>query len=180
MQIHYTLDDANALAALEKAPEVMKRNMELALDRAAFEGADVMRAEVSQHDVFGTLKNSIAVRSSLMARFITPTENYSAAVDEGTGPAAGKARYFPNPDNLLDFLRQSPAARGFSWARKSSPKRGGQDVELWFRSRAMAMSIYMKGTKPVNFVAKTEEKTKERFFEVMNEGVDQGVREVMA
>jgi hypothetical protein len=181
MKLNYAINDVQSRAALDKAPEVMGRNLEAALDRAAIEGADMMRAEISQHDVTGALKNSVAVRRfAALERFITPTLNTAAAVDEGTGPAAGKARYFPNPDNLLDFIRHSPASRGFGWARKGSSKRGGQDLELWFRSRAMARSIYMKGTQPANFVAKTEAQSKERFFALMDEGVAMGVREVMA
>jgi hypothetical protein len=180
MEQSYTLDDESTRAALNKAPGVIAQNLELALDRAAQEGADMMIAEASKSDVTGNLKSSIRVRASTLSRFITPTVNYAEAVEEGTGPAAGKARYYPNPDNLLDFLRQSPAARGFKWARKSSSKRGEQDMELRFRSRALAMSIYMKGTKPAPFVAPTAEKLTSRFFEVMDVGVERGVMESMA
>lgn len=175
MKINYTLSNEKTLASLERMPGVIGQQLEAALDRAAEEGAILMKLESSKHMVFGALTDSIKVASSALERFITPSVNYAAAVEEGTGPAAGKARYFPNPDNLLDFIRQSPRVRGFSWARKNSKKRGEQDVELWFRSRALAMSIYMKGTKPAPFVAPTAEKMKIRFFELMDDGVARGV-----
>lgn len=176
MKLTYTVSNEETFASLERAPGVIGQQLEEALDRAALEGATLMRAEASKHDVFGTLKESIKIERAALERFITPSVNYAAAVEEGTGPAAGKARYFPNPDKLLDFIRLSPKARGFGWARKNSKKRGEQDMELWFRSRALAMSIYMKGTKPAPFVAPTAEEMKSRFFAVMDDGVARGVR----
>lgn len=179
--IRYVIDDQAAQDALARAPEVMKRNMEASLDRAAQETADEMRNAASEHDVFGTLKASIEVRQfAPLERFITPTANYAPYVEDGTGPAAGKARYFPNPDKLFDFIRQSPAVRGFGWAKKDSAKRGGQELEVWFRSRALAWSIYQHGTQPHPFVAPTAEKMTGRFFALMDEGVQRGVDEVMA
>jgi len=181
MEIRYIIDDQAALAALARAPEVMTRNLEASLDRAASEVEDEMRGEASEHDVFGTLKESIRVRQfAPLERFIGPTANYAVFAEDGTGPAAGKARYYPNPDNLLQFLRQSPAARGFGWAKKASPKRGGQDVDLWFRSRALAWSIYQHGTQAHPIVAPTAEKMKGRFFALMDEGAQNGISEAMA
>lgn len=181
MKLTYTLSDEKALAALARAPGAMEKHLDAALERVAIEGANEMRAEAGKHDVFGTLKQSIGVRKTArLERFISPGVNYAIPVEEGTGPAVGKARYFPNPDNLMQFLRQSPRARGFSWARKNSRKRGEQDVELWFRSRALAYSIYMKGTQPTHFVANTAEKLKGRFFAGMDAGAQRGVDEVMA
>lgn len=175
MIVRYTIDEPAVLAALAHIPAEMDKQLNSALDRAALETAREMRRAAAERDVFGTLKNSIWIEKRALERFITPSVNYARFVEEGTGPAAGKARYFPNPDNLLQFLRQSPRARGYSWARKGSAKRGGQELELWFRSRAMAMSIYMKGTKPHPFVAPTAAKMKSRFFAVMDEGVARGV-----
>jgi len=179
MKIAYTIDKA-ALDALARAPTVMDKHLEVALGRAAQETAKEMRVAASERDVTGVLKNSIKVEASPLARFVTPSVNYAAAVEEGTGPAVGRARYFPNPDNLLDFIRQSPAVRGFSLARKGSAKRGEQELDVWFRSRALALSIYMKGTKPHPFVAPTADKMRDRFFAAMDRGVESGINEVMA
>ena len=176
MRFTYTVSNEKTIASLERMPGVIGEQLEVALDRAALEGATLMRAEASKHDVFGTRKESIKVERAALERFITPSVNYAAAAEEGTGPAVGKARYFPNPDNLLDFIRQSPTARGFGSARKNSKKRNEQDMELWFRSRALAMSIYMKGTKPAPIVAPTAENMKSRFFALMDDGVARGVR----
>jgi len=181
VKIAYILDDKAALAALARAPEVMTRNLEDGLDRAAHEAEDEMRIAASEHDVFGRLKESVEIRQDApLNRFITPTANYASYVEDGTGPAVGRARYFPNPDKLRDFIQQSPAVRGFGWAKAGSAKRGGQELEVWFRSRALARSIYMKGTQPHPFVAPTAVKMRSRFFALMGDAAQRGVNEVMA
>jgi len=180
MKISYTIDDKAALDALARAPTVMDKHLEAALDRGGQEVGDEMRRAASEHDVFGTLKESIEVRQlAKLERFVTPTANHAPYVEDGTGPAAGRARYFPNPERLYDFIRQSPAVRGFGWARKDSPKRGAQELDIWFRSRALARAIYMKGTQPHPFVAPTAEKMTARFFALMDEGAQRGVEEIM-
>jgi len=180
MKISYTIDSKAALDALARAPAVMDKNLEAALDHAALETEGEMRIRAGARDVFGTLKESIEIRQlGPLQRFITPTANYAAYVEEGTGPAAGRARYFPNPDNLRDFIQQSPAVRGFGWAKAGGRKRGGQELEVWFRSRALARAIYMKGTQPHPFVAPTAEKMTPRFFALMDEGAQHGVEEIM-
>lgn len=179
IKITCTINDKAARDALAKARPVMEKNIEQQIDRAGIEVADEMRGAASEHDVFGTLKESVSVRQfAPMSRYITPTANYARAVEEGTGPAAGLARYYPNPDNLLQFITQSPRARGFGWAKRYSKKRGGQELELWFRSRALAYAIYMKGTKPHPFVAPTAVKMEPRVLELARYGVDAGIREV--
>jgi hypothetical protein len=181
MKITYTIDDKNARAALARFRPAMERNIEQFMDRAAIEVSDEMKGEASEHDVFGTLKESIKVRQfAPLSRFIGPTVNYARAAEEGTGPAAGKARYYPNPDNLLQFLTQSPAARGFTWAKKYSAKRGNQELELWFRARALAWAIYQKGTEAHPIVAPTAAKMQNRVLDLMRYGVDAGVKEAMA
>lgn len=172
------IDDQAARAALARFRPVVERNIEQSMDRAATELSDEMRNLAAEHDVTGTLKESVIVRQfGPLSRFIGPTANYARAAEEGTGPAAGKARYYPNPDNLLQWLTQSPAVRGFGWAKKFSAKRGGQELELWFRSRALAWAIYNKGTKAHPIVAPTAEKMTPRALDLMRFGVDAGIKE---
>jgi hypothetical protein len=181
MKITYVIDDKNARAALERFRPAVERNIEVSMDRAGIEVADEMRGEASEHDVFGNLKESIRMRQfAPLSRFIGPTASYARAAEEGTGPAAGKARYYPNPDNLLQFLTQSPAARGFGWAKKYSAKRDSQDLELWFRSRALAWAIYQKGTRAHPIVAPTAAKMEPRVLDLMRFGVDAGVKEAFS
>lgn len=175
MIVRYSIDEPAVLAALARIPAEMDKQLNGALDRAALETAREMRRAAAERDVFGTLKNSIQIEKQALERFITPSVKYARFVEEGTGPAAGKARYFPNPGAILQFVTHSPRARGFDWARKGSKKRGDQNRELWFRSKALAFAIYMKGTKPHPFVAPTAAKMKSRFFAVMDEGVARGV-----
>lgn len=164
-------------ADLAKMPEVIRESQERGLDRAADEVSRIMKDGYAEHDQSGVLKNSVQVTTPAeLERFVAPTVNYGPYFEKGTGPAAGEARYYPNPDKLLDFLRAHPRARGFSWARPGSAKRGMQNLELWLRSRAMARSIYMKGTQPHPVSEQTRDKAESRVFAIMRESLAQGMQ----
>ena len=104
--------------------------------------------------------------------------NYGRAVEEGTGPAAGKQKYYPNPDSLQQYLMMTPSMRGFSWGRRGSAKRGEQELDIWFRSRALAWAIYNNGTKAHPYMAPALKSKRSRLFELVQQGVDQGIKEV--
>lgn len=176
----YNLDDQAVRAAMAKAPEVMKFNISLVVGRAAREGARIMHDEAGKHDLFGTLKQSIRFEGSGLERFITPGMNYAAAVNDGTGPAAGKARYFPNKDSLAQYIWHKPEMRGYDWAKLGSKKRMGQESSIRRRAGALALFIYKHGTQPTHFVDNSVEPTTMRFFELMDAGVAQCIAEIGA
>ena len=76
------------------------------------------------------------------------------------------------------MLRASPSSRGYKWAKKGSRKRGEQDVELWLRSRAWAMAIYARGTRPHPFMRPALEENRDRCAELVRREALNGVREV--
>lgn len=146
MDIRYVVDDARARATLQKAPGVVEKWLEGAIARGAMEIARLGRDKAPK--LFSTLTNSIRYeRLEALHYRVATGVNYARAVEEGTGPAAGHARYYPNPDSLLDYLTTAPSKRGFNWARKGSGKREAQRYDLWWRSRALAWHIYQHGTK---------------------------------
>jgi hypothetical protein len=176
-QLRINVDDARVQWAFSRAPDVISRHLESGLDwGAALLAVDARRRAPA---MFGTLAQSIlAVREEGLQWVVRTGMAYARMVEEGTGPAAGRARYYPNPDRLLEVLRASPASRGYKWAKKGSRKRGSQDVELWLRSRAWAMSIYAKGTKPHPFMAPAMAANREKVIAVVRREVFNGVREV--
>ncbi|SEO64057.1 HK97 gp10 family phage protein [Nitrosovibrio sp. Nv6] len=177
MHIRYQVASKEAQEAFDRAPDVMERNLEPFLKRGAYDVADEARARVP--GLFGTLRQSILPASVGKLHWrVSPGMNYAVDVEEGTGPAAGKARYYPNPDNLLQYLRLAPSYRGFKWTPRKSRKREEQELDLWFRSRQMAWAIYNKGTKAQPFMEPAAKKMESRVFVLLREGVDTGLREV--
>lgn len=186
--IRIQVDSDQALWAFERAPDVMDRYVRMGTQA----GADVVTAVAKENssesggfaDVFGALRESIrtyvteGLPEGKIGHESRASVKYAAWVEEGTGPAAGHARYYPDPDALLAVLRHSPRSRGYKWARKGSKKRGTQDVELWLRSRAWAMSIYARGTRPHPFMAPAAERSEARVREVIGAWVGQGIAEV--
>jgi len=142
-------------AAASKAPEILVRHLQGAGERASQEVARAMRQRASAHDMLGTLKQSIrAVRDGEHAWTVAPGVNYARMVEEGTGPAAGRARYFPRPDALMSFVRRRSALT-FTGTRPGSSARRAVAQELVDRVWALARSIHAKGTRPHPFVRPT-------------------------
>jgi len=178
MDLRVIIDDERALRAFAEAPAAMERNIGESLDRAALEVAREMQDQVAPHDVTANLKDSIGISApNPLERFIGTSMPQARYLDQGTGPAAGNPRYYPNPDNLLDFITEFPKPRGFAWARPNSGKRESQRLELWFRARALAWSIFNKGTRAYPFVKPTYDKMESRVIQLVREGTENGVRE---
>ena len=176
--ISLRITDAKARAAYRRAPEVMRRHASQGLGRGAEEVAREARSLAPK--LFSTLVNSIGVeRLDDLHYVVSPKVGYARAVEEGTGPAAGRPRYYPNPDSLQQYIQASPRMRGYAWARTGSRRRGEQHLEVWFRSRAMAWAIYQRGTKAQPYMAPARAKKESRVVELMRQSVAAGVREVM-
>ena len=157
-------------------PEAFRRTVAQFLDRAAEETARVMRREAPA--VFGTLGKSVHVESpSEFERVIAPGVNYARAVAEGTGPAAGKARYFPNWRNLTELVKTRAIRKeGFKWAKPGTRNRISQYQELERRAFALARHIYWHGTRPNPFHKRTAEKVRSRCIQLLAQGVHEGLR----
>lgn len=186
-----------AAQALRDAPATMERHIDPKLSRGAEEVA--REAKRLAPKLYSTLASSIrAERVGQMNYRVSTGMNYARAAEEGTGPAAGKARYYPNPESLMQFLMMTPSWRGRiarvgiansggwatsfnakgTWAKLGSKRRGTQELELWLRSRAMAWAIYMKGTKAQPYMKPAAEAKTSRLIELVRQGVVGGLREV--
>jgi hypothetical protein len=182
--IEFRVDSDQAQWAFRRAPEVMKAQMVFGTLRGAEEVARLAKEKAPK--VFSSLVNSIRAEmlTGLGADVVgseAKTGVASAAyVEEGTGPAAGRPRYYPNPDSLLDYLTNTPASRGFKWARAGSAKRELQRMDLWHRSRAMAMAIYQKGTKPHPFMGPASKEGEPRVRAILVEYAGRGIREAFS
>lgn len=153
MRIELRYDDAAARAALQKAPGVVRARLGEAVETGAALIARAARENVSKRNGFGGLLKSIQHRQLGPLHWeVRPSVAYAVIVELGSGPAAGRAKYYPNPDALRDWLMLNPSYRGHKWARKGSQKRGNQELDIWLRSRAMAWGIYQKGTQPYPFM----------------------------
>lgn len=185
-EIRFETDAEQARWAFARAPEVMLGRLREGTMKGAQVVTDAARrtAGDSFMDVKGTLRKSIHnfvardLPEDVVGAESRPTVQYAAYVEEGTGPAAGHRPYYPNPDALLQVLRSSPRSRGYKWAKKGSKKRGGQELELWLRSRAWAMAIFAKGTKPYPFMRPAAVRSEAAVRAVMSEYVGQGIAEV--
>lgn len=153
MDIRVEIDSAEARKALEDFPGVMGSNVDRYLSRAAIEVAREAKIAAPKH--FSALANSIrSEKDGNLAYVVAPGVNYGAAVEYGTGPAAGKAAYFPNPGALEPYVKRNG---GSAWA--------------------LARYIFAHGTKPHPYMAPTAEKMRPRVEALVNEGVDAGIRE---
>jgi hypothetical protein len=173
------VDHARAVAAFRKAPEVMHRHVDAGLSRGAQEVANEARTLAPK--LFSTLTNSIlASQVGPLHWRVQPGVNYARDVEEGTGPAAGRSRYYPNPEALQQYIMLSPKMRGHKWAKPGSRARGEQELNIWFRARALAWYIYAHGTKPQPYMAPAVEAKRSRVIDLVREAAARGAREVMA
>jgi HK97 gp10 family phage protein len=172
MDVRIVIDDARVMAALKGAPEAMHSAMDAALARGAEEMARAAREAAPKSQ--STLTNSIrADRVAALHYEIAPGVNYARAVEEGTGPAAGRPKYYPNPDALQQYVMTNPRARGFDLAKKGSGKREQQRYDVWHRSRAFAWWIYQHGTKAQPFMRPAFDATRERVRDLVIESMRQ-------
>ncbi len=180
-EIRITLDDRLVAAGLAKAPGVIQRNVSDALSRGAEETAREMKAAL--------VSNRSAARSALllsirplrigeMRYFVAPGVNYARMVEEGTGPAAGRASYMPDPSKLEDYVKQRAGIT--LKGRKGSASRRSQLAEI--RDRAWGLALYIKehGTKPHPFVAPTRDLMDPKIRVMVAAAVNKSLREIFA
>ena len=110
MRIELRYDDAAARAALQKAPGVVRARLGEAVETGAALIARAARENVSKRNGFGGLLNSIQHRQLGPLHWeVRPSVAYAVIVELGSGPAAGRAKYYPNPDALRDWLMLNPS-----------------------------------------------------------------------
>lgn len=83
---------------------------------------------------------------------IGSTQKTAVWIEQGTGPAAGHAKYFPPPDALLPWMSRHGI----------TPKKGETQMGIaWM----IARSIYNKGTKPSPFLGPAFDEYAPQFVE---------------
>lgn len=177
LALRVVMDDARVRAALRAAPDRLRQAVDTALARGAEEMARAARAQAPKS--LSTLTQSIRVDKVEDLHYtVTPGVNYARFVEEGTGPAAGQPRYYPNPDNLRQYLETTPRARGFEWAKRGSGKREAQRYDLWHRSRAFAWWIYQHGTRAQPFMRPAFDATAERVRALVEASLSRAATEI--
>lgn len=175
-ELKITIDDRRARETLARAPGLVTRHVDEHLGRGAGEVA--REAKLRAPKLFSTLTKTIhASRVGPMHWRVVVSANYARAVEEGTGPAAGKKRYYPNPESLRQYIEQAPSMRRHKWSR-GKRKLEQQRLDIWLRSRALAWHIYNRGTKAQPFMAPALAAKRSRLFELVGQGVAAAAAEI--
>ena len=171
---------ARAQQAFMRSKEVLNRRLSEGVLRGAHEVARLARGKVPK--VQSALVNSIRAQmirnpgaNEIGAEAVTGVA-HAQYVEEGTGPQAGRPRYYPNPDSLMDYLMNTPASRGPLARGKNRQEQ--QRLDIWFRSRALAMAIYQRGTKATPFMEPARVEGTPRVQRMVREAVRQAERDV--
>lgn len=181
MKVTVKIDDKLAIAALQRAPDVIARAAERGLERGAAELARAARDNAARRDWLGTLKQSIHVEHPEPLRFIVATgTNYARAVEEGSGPAAGRPPYFPDWTALIPYVKSKAVRGGERLKRANSKARFFQEREFENRAFQLARYISRHGTKPAPYMAPALEDTESRIRALVRASVMEGAREVFA
>lgn len=159
------LDIDAVLAHYRALPSEIEAGLKFGLDRIALEGVRTARKEAPKNQ--STLLNAIhSQRPDAGTVEIVAGSRYAEYVERGTGPAAGKPAYMPNPVHLYGYVK----ARGkvsFRNTRRGSAARTSQYDEI--RDRAWALAHYIKahGTKPNPFMERTRAYMEKRAPEIL-------------
>lgn len=151
-----TIDVSRAKAAMARMPSVVENVVDVWLARGAEEVAREAKQQAPK--AFSNLVNSIrAERIGLMHYQVSEGMNYGRAVEEGTGP------HFPNPDALRPWVERVLGVRGKE-----------ADNTAWLIARA----ISRRGTRAQPYMRPAFDAKRSRLFELVQQGVDQGIKEV--
>lgn len=165
-----------AVAAFQRAPEVMVRHVDGALGRGAGEIAEEAKRRAPKS--LSQLTNSIiSAKVDDLTYEVRAGTLHAAYVEQGTGPAAGRPKYYPDPDNLIVYLMTHPKARRFDWKR-SERGRLEQEMSLVRRAQAFAWWIYQHGTKAQPYMAPAVEMKRGAVEVYVRQAVDRGINEV--
>lgn len=172
MLIRSDINDRALLLALKQAPEHMQPILDRGIGRAGEEVAREARQRAPK--AFSLLVNSIrSNRPRPLLREVGAHVDYDAAVQEGTGPAAGKRRYFPDPKRLETYIALRGGVR---LARRGSKKRARQEDEIRYRAGALARFISIHGTRPQPYLASTMQAMAPRVEQLFRHAAAEGLR----
>lgn len=150
------IDISRAKAAMQQAPQVMERAIEAKLWRGAEEVAREAKSDAPK--AFSNLVNSIrADRIGPLHYQVVEGMNYGRPVEEGTRP------HFPNPDALRPWVERVLGVRG---------------PEARDKAFLIARTISRRGTRAQPYMQPAAESKTSRLFELVQQGVDEGLREV--
>lgn len=181
MKVSIKIDDKLTLAALERAPDVMTQHIEQGLERGAIELANTAKNNAARRDWLGTLRNSIHVEHPAPLHWAVATGvNYARAIEEGTGPAAGRAPYFPDWTALIPYVKSHAVRGGERLKKAGSNARFFQEREFENRAFQLARYISHHGTKPAPFMKPALDEKDARIRLLVRQSAMEGAREVFA
>lgn len=179
MKIEIRVDDKLAQAAFQRMPGAIERRIDEALMRGAEEVARAARDKAAAHDWQGTLKQSIkTAKEGDLHYSVKAGVNYARYVEEGTGPAVGHARYFPDWTNLIEYVKRRAVRGGESLKKAGSKSRFYQEREFENRAFQLARYISHHGTKPAPFMKPALEENESRVRQMVRRAVMDGIGEV--
>lgn len=181
MQTTIRVDDKLAIAALQRAPDVVERHVEGGLERGADELARTARDKAARRDWLGTLKQSIHTEHPGPLHWAVATGvNYARAIEEGTGPAAGKAPYFPDWTALIPYVKSKATRGGERLKRAGSTARFYQEADFENRAFQLARYISHHGTRPAPYMKPALDEKDARIRMLVRQAALAGAREVFA
>lgn len=179
IQTTVRVDDKLAIAALQRAPDIVLRHLDAGLGRGAEELARTARDNAAKRDFLGMLKQSIHVEHPAPLHYVVAASaNYARAVEEGTGPAAGRAPYFPNVAALIPYVRSKALRGGEKLQRARTPGRARQESGFESRAFGLARFIHAHGTKPAPYMAPALTEKVSRIHQLARHAALAGAREV--
>lgn len=181
VKLTHTIDNRAALQGLTRLPDAVVAEADAELGAIAEVGAAEMKRVIARNGstARSVLVNSVSARQlAMMHWWVGPGVNYARAVNEGTGPAAGKPNYMPNPEHLEDYVRQRGRIR--MGGKPGSRRRNAVLREIRDRAWGLAVHIWHHGTQPHNFVTPTAEHLQAILPARMAAAVDRGIGKAMA
>lgn len=161
MNVDLTTSLDRFVAAMQRAPGVVMREVDLAIQRVAIEGADQMKADAPKNS--SELTNSIR-NDQIGQAFhrVIADAPHAAFVHEGTGPGGSPP---------LDVLQ--------AWIRTAQiqPRQARNVRDLAF---LIQRKIRRAGIRAQPFSENTVTTTQERLQQLLPEAIDRGTREALA
>lgn len=157
-RISISIDARRAQAAFARAPQVMVRAIDVKLARGAEEVARTAKRGAPK--AFSNLVNSIrAQRIGALSYQVVTGMNYARSVEEGRLP--GKQ---PGVNNgLMEWVRFRTGLAGRPLDRATF---------------AIARAIGRRGIRPQPYMQPAAEASRSRLFELVQQGVDEGIKEI--
>lgn len=150
------IHNQGVLKGLQRLPDAIQAEVDAELGAIAKAGAGEMKQVMARNGsaADSTMINSVDARKlAIMHWWVGPSVNYARAVNEGTGPAAGKPNYMPDPEALEGYIKRRGNIR--LKGKPGSSRRTQVLREIRDRAWGMAVHIWHHGTKPHNFVNPT-------------------------